>query len=61
MYRWKEAGLAAPDLIHLSVSGYREVGRRFVQALDEAAGLAPAPAPSTLHGPVVPHLDDPTP
>ena len=61
MYRWKEAGLAAPDLIHLTPGGYKEVARRFVQALDEAAGLAPAPTPTTLHGPVLPHLDDPTP
>jgi lysophospholipase L1-like esterase len=37
MFRWREANLAAPDLIHFTAEGYREIARRFVQALDAAA------------------------
>lgn len=35
MFRWREAGLAAPDLIHLTSDGYKEIARRFVAALDQ--------------------------
>lgn len=38
MFRWQEAGLAAPDLIHFSADGYKELGRRFVAALEVTEG-----------------------
>jgi lysophospholipase L1-like esterase len=59
MYRWREVGLASPDLIHFTGNGYRELGRRFVAALDGATGV-PVPSPQ-VYGPEAPHLEDPTP
>ncbi len=45
VYRWRESDLAAPDLIHFTAAGYREVARRFVRALDDVAA-APTATPS---------------
>ncbi len=50
VYRWRENDLAAPDLIHFTAAGYREVARRFVRALDEVAA-APSEAPAGAPAP----------
>ena len=51
MFRWREGGLAAADLIHFSAAGYQELARRWVAATDDAvAGVKvdePTASPST--------------
>ncbi len=45
MFRWREADLAASDLIHFSAAGYRELARRFVTQLDPSDAMTSEPSP----------------
>jgi lysophospholipase L1-like esterase len=47
MFRWREGGLAAGDLIHFSAGGYQELARRWVAAMDEAVAGVAVPSPAT--------------
>lgn len=56
MERWQHAGMAAPDHVHFTSDGYREIGRHVTQAtllaLGRATPLASAVAPAAVLPPV---------
>jgi lysophospholipase L1-like esterase len=50
MFRWREAGLGAEDLIHFTAKGYEELATRFVAALDAAVSAPPPAGPAAAPG-----------
>jgi lysophospholipase L1-like esterase len=50
MFRWREAGLGAEDLIHFTARGYEELATRFVAALDAAVSAPPPANPAAAPG-----------